>query len=220
MTNFVKGLASLGVVGTATGGIYLGKRLLDEKKDKSTRNYFLSRGRLLISDLSLDDGIIEQWREEFKSDKDEIKRLLNTTEDGEEKGGVLLKNWCDSQMKKDYLPSNKDLDKVEKYCLIRTIESQISRNKKTLLTDIEGDKSKWEATYDKRKSTTSLSPRSQIAGLDGEWKDKQNTRDTDLPIIKSWCKVKVGGFFLAKEKSTSYTSVENWCTEQGAQASS
>ncbi|AEG72708.1 hypothetical protein MHF_0432 [Mycoplasma haemofelis Ohio2] len=219
MTNLAKGFAALGTLGTASGGVYLSKKLLDGNEDKSTRKHFLDKGRLLISDLSVDEGVVQQWQEEFKSDKDEIKRLLNTAEDGEEKGGILLKNWCDNQMKRGYSSTNGDLDKVEKYCLIRTIASQISRNKKTLLTSKEDDNSKWEATYDKRK-TTSLSPRSQIAGLDGEWKDKQNTRDADLLIIKSWCQEKASGLFLAKEKSTLYTPVENWCTEQGAQVSS
>ncbi|AEW45139.1 hypothetical protein MHC_01365 [Mycoplasma haemocanis str. Illinois] len=213
MTNLAKGVITFGALGSTVGGVYLGRNILIAKEDKSIRGYLLRKGSKLISDLSEKDGVNEQWTEEFKSDKEEIKKLLGTSENGDEAGGRLLKKWCESHISKDYSQTYKDLDKVEKYCLLRTIQSQLSRNKKKLLGMDSSDDGEWEATYSKRKSTTNLSPRSQIKGLEGQWNG--DTKDKDLPIIKSWCANGVKDLFLANKKEA-YTTVENWCTKEGA----
>ncbi|CBY92322.1 hypothetical protein HF1_03140 [Mycoplasma haemofelis str. Langford 1] len=216
MTNLAKGAITFGALGSTAGGIYLGKEILSEKEDKSIRGYLLRKGSKLISDLSEQEGVNEQWTEEFKSDKEEIKKLLGTSENGDEAGGRLLKAWCEGHISRDYSQTYKDLGKVEKYCLLRTIQSQLSRNKKKLLTSASADDGEWEATYNKRKETTSRSPRSQIEGLEGQWNG--DTKAKDLPIIKAWCSKGAQDLFLAKKKDA-YTNIENWCTKEGADVS-
>ncbi|CBY92442.1 hypothetical protein HF1_04340 [Mycoplasma haemofelis str. Langford 1] len=214
MSHLVKGSLALGTAGTAAGGFYLGKELLGEKESKTIRQYLSDSGFQLISDLK--EGEKEQWTEEFKSDKSKIKQLLGTSEDEDAKGGELLKGWCEARLKQGYSETNKDLDGVKNYCVMRTVASQLLRAGKKVLNPEDTNNTKWEATYNKRKSTTTLSPKSQIAGLTGSWSDSQDTKNNDLPIIKSWCKSKTSGLFLAKDKDSVYTPVENWCTEDGA----
>ncbi|AEW45249.1 hypothetical protein MHC_01915 [Mycoplasma haemocanis str. Illinois] len=205
------GMAGLGGA-AATTGAYVGVSYLKKSKT-SVAEHLQESGYKLISSISNIEHIKLQWREEFKSDKEKIKVLIGFSQGNDEEGGKALEAWCSSNLKKDYLEGSKELEGVKSYCVLRTIENQLSRdNGKKILTDDTSDNSKWENTYNKRKETTSLSPRSQV-GLTGEWAQHSNSKDADLAVIKSWCKTQSKVHFLAYQQT--YTHVNNWCTEGG-----
>ncbi|CBY92396.1 hypothetical protein HF1_03880 [Mycoplasma haemofelis str. Langford 1] len=209
----IKGAIGGSAVATASaGGIYLGTKYFDSESIKS---HLLKSGYKLISSLSENEES-PQWEEEFKSDIVKIRALLNISESEDSSGGVKLKAWCHEKMNLKYHENHDDLENVKKYCVIRTLENQLSRNSKTALTD-RSDASKWSATYNKRKSTTSLTPRNQIEGLTGEWSGSQES--TDLPVIKQWCRQNLKRNFIVKKLGDQYKVIENWCTVEGANVS-
>ncbi|CBY92479.1 hypothetical protein HF1_04710 [Mycoplasma haemofelis str. Langford 1] len=206
------GMVGLGGV-AATTGAYAGSRYLRNNKS-SVAHHLEESGYKLISSIDNSEHLKLQWQEEFKSDKEKIKTLIGFSQGSDEDGGKALEAWCNINLKKEYLENSKELEGVKNYCVLRTIESQLSRdNNKKILTDDSGDNTKWENTYNKRKETTTLSPRSQV-GLTGEWAQHSNSKDEDLKIIKPWCKAQSKSHFLAYQQT--YTHVNNWCTEGGA----
>ncbi|AEW45195.1 hypothetical protein MHC_01645 [Mycoplasma haemocanis str. Illinois] len=209
----IKGIIVGSAAATAsTGGIYLGIKYFDRE---SIKGHLLKSGYKLISSLSKNEEA-PQWEEEFKSDKLKIRALLNISEREDALGGDKLKEWCHGKMALKYSKDNEDLENVKKYCVIKTVKDQLSRNNKTALTD-SSNESKWTSTYNQRKSTTDLTPRSQIEGLVGEWSGSQAA--VDLPIIKQWCRQNLKKNFVVKKLGDQYKVIENWCTEEGAKVS-
>ncbi|CBY93153.1 hypothetical protein HF1_11450 [Mycoplasma haemofelis str. Langford 1] len=151
-----------------------------------------------------------QWTEEFKSDKENIQKSIGDLKDAtDSNGGSKLKDWCQKQLKLDAKKNPQSLELVGKYCLIRDLDSQLSRNKKTLLT---GDASGWAETYKKRKDKKT--DRAAI-GLSGQW--VENQQEADLVKIKEWCSDTSKQDFLASDNNDKYTKLLKWCTKEGAQ---
>ncbi|AEG72754.1 hypothetical protein HF1_04400 [Mycoplasma haemofelis str. Langford 1] len=203
--------AALGFGGAAaTTGTYAGVYYMKRERP-SVAEHLKSSGYKLIFFIENSDNVKLQWKEEFKSDRENIKLLIGFTGSSDENGGKALEKWCASRLNEEYSENLEGLEGVKNYCVLRTIDSQLSRNKKGILADNDSDK--WNKTYDKRKATTTLSPRSQI-GLSGEWGQRNDSKNADLPLIKDWCKTQSQSYFLAYQKT--YTNVYNWCTEDGA----
>ncbi|CBY93163.1 hypothetical protein HF1_11550 [Mycoplasma haemofelis str. Langford 1] len=168
------------------------------------------KGSRLISDLP-SSSLTKQWQEEFKSAKEDISRdiedLKGVTEEVD--GGKKLESWCSRQMDLDSAKNADVLALVKKYCLVRSVSSQLSRNKKTLLGSGDEEKSKWQATYKKREERKT--DRKDM-GLQDAWNGKQE--DKDLPKIKEWCSNHQDNDFIATEDL--YTKLLKWCTVEGA----
>ncbi|AEG73479.1 hypothetical protein MHF_1243 [Mycoplasma haemofelis Ohio2] len=208
-------LSALGAGGAAATGAYLTKdhwMPSHEQKVKSIEEAL--KGRKLISSLE-GNSLTKQWEAEFESDSNEIKTLLGNSSLNSQTGGVELSKWCSSKMPLDVDKNQDVFEKVEKYCLIRSVASQLARKQKTLLK--EGQTSEWQATYKKRKDTSAK--RSDL-GLEGDsWTvDKQNE---DLPKVKAWCTSNSEKEFLASPEGTDslYTKVLKWCTKEGVNES-
>ncbi|AEW45220.1 hypothetical protein MHC_01770 [Mycoplasma haemocanis str. Illinois] len=207
--NLIYKAVTLGFGGAAvTTSTYAGIYYVNRERP-SVAEYLKSSGYKLIFFIENSDNVKLQFLEEFKSDRENIKLLIGFTGSSDENGGKALEKWCSSKLNEEYSEHLGDLSGVKKYCVLRTIESQLSRNKKGVLS--EGDASKWDQTYEQRKKTTTLSPRSQV-GLNGDWTTPN--KNTDLQTIKHWCKTQSQSYFLAHEKI--YTNVYNWCTEDGS----
>ncbi|AEG72782.1 hypothetical protein MHF_0510 [Mycoplasma haemofelis Ohio2] len=209
MSYLMKGGVAAATVGTTATGAYVGSRYLTNTT--SVSKHLTSSGYKLISSIKNPDHLKLQWKEEFKSDKASIKSLLNLKEDDESKGGEALGKWCTSKLAEEYSDKVDGLESVKKYCVIKTIKDWLIRNgNKAILTENQDDNSKWEATYNKRKQAKT--PRTQT-GLTETWPADSGTdkKDTDLPIIKRWCKEKNDSDFLAYEDT--YSHVKDWCTE-------
>ncbi|CBY92422.1 hypothetical protein HF1_04140 [Mycoplasma haemofelis str. Langford 1] len=214
--NSIHKLGMLGLGGAATAtSAYAGINYF--QKNKPTISEHLTDNKyLLISSIDNLAHLKLQWEAEFKSAKEKIKTLIGFTKDSDEEGGQALKEWCESKIKEDYSQGAKHLQEVKSYCVLRKVESQLTRNNKKILTHSSEDSGKWDKTYEQRKKTAQLSPRSQV-GLEGSWPDG-DTKTQDLPKIKKWCELKVQSYFLAHEDT--YTNVYNWCTEDGVNVNS
>ncbi|AEW45213.1 hypothetical protein MHC_01735 [Mycoplasma haemocanis str. Illinois] len=210
MTHLAKGAIATSSLGTIVTGAYIGSSYLSKKSTIS--DHLTHSNYQLISSISNKDHSRLQWEAEFESDKDKIKGLIGFTEDDKKKGGEALERWCSSKLKESYSEEHKDLERIKSYCVIRDISSQLKRKGKSVLSDSDG---KWTQTYNKRKSTPKRSPRSQIAGLTGEWNASgvSHSEGDDLAKIKEWCKLTSQSSFRAYE--TTYDQVYNWCTEDG-----
>ncbi|AEW45217.2 hypothetical protein MHC_01755 [Mycoplasma haemocanis str. Illinois] len=209
MTTLMKvGIVSA-VIGTTSTGAYVGSLYFKETVSK----HLSHNGYTLISSIGNAEHEALQWKEEFKSDKSSIKSLLKLTDDNEDVGGQSLKSWCSSKLSESYSEQVEHLEQVKKYCTLKTIGDWLIRNNKKLLTNEAGDNSKWDATYDKRK--TAKTPRA-VVGLKDEWPQNStpDKKTTDLPIIKEWCKSTGETHFKAHEQT--FTHVKEWCTEGGA----
>ncbi|AEW45766.1 hypothetical protein MHC_04550 [Mycoplasma haemocanis str. Illinois] len=184
---------------SAAGGYYVfSSKELTIEEEFSNRRF-----------IPLDNG--DQWIEEFKSDKENIKKSIGELKDAtDENGGTQLRDWCQRQMKLNAKKNLKSFELVGKYCLIRDLASQLSRNKKTLLTDTSLA-SDWTSTYQKRKDKNT--DRAGV-GLSEQWTNAQ--QDADLTKIKGWCSDTSKGDFLASDKEK-YTNLLKWCTKEGAQ---
>ncbi|CBY93165.1 hypothetical protein HF1_11570 [Mycoplasma haemofelis str. Langford 1] len=191
------GGASAAGISAAAGGYYVmnshGTTIKEQLKDRK----FIP---------SSDDAL---WTEEFKSDSANMKISIEALKDATDfDGGSKLKSWCESQMELDSKKNSKSLELVEKYCLIRDLSSQLSRQNKTLLVGSDS-KEAWNATYSKRKTKTST--RADV-GLQGtNW-----TEDTDLPIIKSWCDENSKKEFSVSSQKDIYPKLVSWCTKEAA----
>ncbi|AEW45776.1 hypothetical protein MHC_04600 [Mycoplasma haemocanis str. Illinois] len=149
------------------------------------------------------------WTEEFKSDSANIKSSIPDLKDATDtNGGEKLKSWCESQMELDSKKNPKSLELVEKYCLVRDLSSQLSRQNKTLLSG-NGSQAEWTATYNKRKTKTST--RTDV-GLQGTNWDES----TDLPTIKSWCDENSKKEFSTSTQKDIYPKLVSWCTKEAA----
>ncbi|CBY93174.1 hypothetical protein HF1_11660 [Mycoplasma haemofelis str. Langford 1] len=210
--DLIKPLIALGSGGTLATGAYLTKdhwMPSNEKEFKSISDAL--KGRTLISSLK-DDTLTKQWEAEFESDKDAIKKLLGDSALEKQQVGKKLSEWCVSKMSLDVNKNPEVFKNVENYCLIRSVASQLQRNKKTLL-DVKSEDG-WVTTYEQRKKKTTN--RSNI-GLEGEW-NKPPEQQQDLNAIKAWCSSNSGGDFLASQEGDNslYTKVLKWCTKDGA----
>ncbi|AEG73486.1 hypothetical protein MHF_1250 [Mycoplasma haemofelis Ohio2] len=208
----IKPLIALGSGGTLATGAYLTKdhwMPSNEKEFKSISDAL--KGRTLISSLK-DDALTKQWEAEFESDKDAIKKLLGDSTLEKQQGGKKLSEWCVSKMSLDVNKNPEVFKNVENYCLVRSVASQLQRNKKTLL-DVKSEDG-WSATY-KQRQTRSTS-RTDIGLTDSNWSGKTET--ADLPKVKAWCSSNSGGDFLASQEGDNslYTKVLKWCTKDGA----
>ncbi|CBY93240.1 hypothetical protein HF1_12320 [Mycoplasma haemofelis str. Langford 1] len=167
------------------------------------------KGSKLISDLPASVRA-EQWGLELESDLENIKKSIPELKviSGKEDGIQKLSAWCSKSMELDSQKNEEVLSLAKKYCLIRNIESQLSRKGLTLLGE---DGEKWKATYNARKGSQK-SKRSDV-GLKGEWKD--SNEEQDLATIKSWCASTREKDFLASDKEDLYVKSVMWCTEEG-----
>ncbi|AEW45246.1 hypothetical protein MHC_01900 [Mycoplasma haemocanis str. Illinois] len=209
MSYLLKGGLAAATVGATATGVYIGSNYLTNTT--SVSKYLTNSGYKLISSIKNPEHIKRQWQEEFKSDKETIKSLLNLKEDDENKGGEELRKWCSSKLESEYSNNFEDLENVKKYCVIKTIKEWLIRDgNKKILTENQGDNSKWEATYNKRKQAKTS--RSQV-GLTESWPENSgpDKKDADLPVIKNWCREKSNADFLAHEET--YSQVKDWCTE-------
>ncbi|AEW45795.1 hypothetical protein MHC_04695 [Mycoplasma haemocanis str. Illinois] len=209
--NLVKPFVILGSSGTLAAGAYLTKDswMSSSKKRQEQTIANALQNRRLISSLQTSD-LAKQWEEEFESDQETLKKLLGDSSLDKSKGGKALSEWCDGKMSLD-VDKNKEIFKnVEKYCLIRSVASQLERKQKTLLK--ENQEQEWKSTYNKRKSTSSK--RDDI-GLNGaDWNTDKESED--LPKVKEWCAANSGKDFLASDNNDIYTKVLKWCTSNGA----
>ncbi|OAL09781.1 hypothetical protein A6V39_04980 [Candidatus Mycoplasma haematobovis] len=147
-----------------------------------------------------------QWDLEFKSDETTIKQELGA----HVTGGDKLEQECQKMLNSS---SDVNLVKAKKWCGIRSISNQLSRNKKTFLVadnsrDVEA---KWTATYGKRR--TDVADMKKV-GLTESWPDNENA---GLAKVKEWCGKQVNVDYSVTNVET-YEVTEAWCTEQGAQA--
>ncbi|AEW45778.2 hypothetical protein MHC_04610 [Mycoplasma haemocanis str. Illinois] len=205
-------LTALGAAGSLSVGVYLTRdhwMPQHEQKVKSIEEAL--KGRRLISSLP-ENSLTKQWEAEFESASNEIKNLLGNNSLNAQTGGVELSKWCSSKMSLN-VDENMDVFKnVEKYCLIRSISSQLARKQKTLLKEEQADE--WKSTYKKRQDTTSK--RADV-GLSGDnW-----TENDDLSKVKAWCTSNSEQEFLASQEGTDsmYSKVLKWCTKEGANES-
>ncbi|CBY93185.1 hypothetical protein HF1_11770 [Mycoplasma haemofelis str. Langford 1] len=209
--DLVKPLAVLGSGGTLATGAYLTKDhwMPSPKEEKVKTISDALKGKKLISSLSTSD-LEKQWEEEFESDQETLKKLLGDNNLDKSKGGKALSGWCANQMSLDVDKNQGTLKHVEKYCLIRSVASQLERKQKTLL---KADQEQgWKTTYDKRKSTTSKREDIGLTGTD--WTGDKESED--LPKVKEWCSTNSFKDFLASDNGALYTNVLKWCTTNGA----
>ncbi|CBY92419.1 hypothetical protein HF1_04110 [Mycoplasma haemofelis str. Langford 1] len=207
MTSLAKGGIATAALGTAATGAYAGSIYLKESVSKRLSD----EGYTLISSIKNPEHEALQWKEEFKSDKTAIKTLLKLTDDNDDLGGKSLKSWCSSKLSESYSEKLEHLESVKKYCTLKTIGDWLTRNNKKLLTNDSENGSKWDATYNKRK--TAKTSRA-LVGLADEWpQDSTDKKEADLPIIKRWCESTSRTHFKAYEQT--FTHVKEWCTEGG-----
>ncbi|AEW45764.1 hypothetical protein MHC_04540 [Mycoplasma haemocanis str. Illinois] len=164
----------------------------------------------LISTLT-GDSLTKQWVAEFKSAKDDIKSEIEELKDvaGDDEGGRKLESWCSKQMDLEAKKYPETFELVKKYCLIRDLSSQISRNKKTLLRPDQS--SEWTSLYQKKKSGTAT--RADV-GLGGTTWEADKEKD-ELPTIQNWCNKTSRESFLASDNDSKYNKLIEWCTSSG-----
>ncbi|AEW45242.1 hypothetical protein MHC_01880 [Mycoplasma haemocanis str. Illinois] len=212
MTPIIKGAIAATASGIGATGIYVGSLYLSKKITISSQ--LTKEGYTLISSITNKEYSKQQWESEFETDEQNIKTLIGFGGNGKVLGGEALEKWCSSKLKESYSENHKDLQGIKNYCVIRNIASQLSKKGSSILTESTEDDSKWKSTYGKRKATPKRTPRSQIAGLEGEWSQNNHEENKDLGKIKEWCKRKSQTLFYAHEST--YDQVYNWCTEGGS----
>ncbi|AEW45800.1 hypothetical protein MHC_04720 [Mycoplasma haemocanis str. Illinois] len=212
--SLVKALVVLGSGGTVATGVYLTSDYWMSSKEGTMVSIKDSlKGKKLISSIADSEVAKKQWEAEFDSASDAIKSLLNKSDLTSETGGKALESWCSLQMSLNSHENKEVLSNVEKYCLVRSVASQISRKNKNLLkADVETG---WSSTYQKRKAAQETSNRSSV-GLSGAWQEGKETEE--LKIIKKWCSDNSEKEFLVSNKGNSdlYDNVLKWCTQEGA----
>ncbi|CBY93267.1 hypothetical protein HF1_12590 [Mycoplasma haemofelis str. Langford 1] len=195
----------IGSSGVAATGAYLTKDSWMPPK-KSIEDALT--GKKLISSMK-GEALTKQWQEEFESDRESIKGVIGFKDNDKENGGLALSKWCSDQMSLDFLKNQEVFKNVEKYCLIRSVSSQLSRKGKSLLAD--SDASGWSATYAKRKEKST--PREDL-GLSKDWVD--NKESEELPTIKTWCSKNSKEDFIDSGENSLYIKVLKWCTSDGS----
>ncbi|AEG73606.1 hypothetical protein MHF_1370 [Mycoplasma haemofelis Ohio2] len=206
----VAALTGVAATGGMVGGGFLAHSLTSKNnQEKTLESHFKSRNLTLISFLD-DAKEGKQWSEEFSLDQEAIKKYNNKITTGEE-----LKSWCWNNMKLK-VEGNKELvPYVEKWCILGTVESRISRTKgKELISD--SDDSGWTTIYD-TNNTEDVRTKIKLTGAKGS---APNNKEADLKVIKGFCSENKAKTFLAEEKETVYNLVLKWCTKdsQGNQA--
>ncbi|CBY93254.1 hypothetical protein HF1_12460 [Mycoplasma haemofelis str. Langford 1] len=208
--DLTKPLLFLGTGGAMTTGAYLTKDYWMPSKEETSKSIRDSlEGKKLISTTLTGTALTKQWEEEFESDSDAIKSLLNKSDLNKQTGGEALSKWCDDQMSLDAKGNEGVLAKVEKYCLVRSVSSQLSRKGKNLLG--KDNSSGWTTTYNKRKSANA---NRDVVGLTGGTTWTSVNEGDDISKVKTWCSENSEKDFLVSEQGNSslYTNVLEWCT--------
>ncbi|CBY93345.1 hypothetical protein HF1_13370 [Mycoplasma haemofelis str. Langford 1] len=188
----------------ATGGIVGGGFLANSLiyKSNTLEDHLKSKNLILISSLGSEkEG--KQWSAEFELDQVEIKKYNDKIISGEK-----LKEWCQKNVKLE-LEKHEDLvPYLEKWCVLGTIESRISRSSgKELIT--EGDSRGWESVY----NTNSAENLRTKIDLQGTKDQNSGKKDEDIKKIKAFCTANKGKTFKAEEKTSVYDVVVEWCTK-------
>ncbi|AEG73631.1 hypothetical protein MHF_1395 [Mycoplasma haemofelis Ohio2] len=198
MKTALMGLSGAAAAGTGATGYYLYSRNSGEETIRSKVSSLQ-----LISSLSLSKEEMEQqWKEEFNLDKEEIKKVVTGIQE-DSKGGEALSAWCNDSLSKS--PTEPLLTNVKKWCVVGTIESRIGKGKQFL----EESGSEWESKW----STNTDATKRQKVGLTGSKDQNNNNKDSDIGTIKKFCRDNRTKKFLAKEKTTVYDVVLEWCTK-------
>ncbi|CBY93151.1 hypothetical protein HF1_11430 [Mycoplasma haemofelis str. Langford 1] len=201
--------ASIGGASAASAAAVGGYHYLSQKETVISIREALKDAKL-ISTLT-GDALTKQWVTEFKSAQNDIKEKIQELKSvtSEEDGGKKLESWCLKQMDLDSKKHSETLELVKKYCLIRDLASQLSRNKKVLLG--KSQQSEWSALYKKHKGSSAT--RADV-GLTGEtW--SENKENDELPVIQNWCEGTSKQDFLASDNDTKYNKLIKWCTADG-----
>ncbi|CBY93190.1 hypothetical protein HF1_11820 [Mycoplasma haemofelis str. Langford 1] len=211
--SLTKSLAALGTGGTMATGAYLTSDYWMPSKEKAPMSIRDSLKGALISSISDSAVAKKQWEAEFDSASDAIKTLLNKNDLTTETGGKALESWCSLQMPLNSHENQEVLANVEKYCLIRSVSSQLSRKNKNLLKVDVADG--WSETYQNRKKEQSSANRTSV-GLSNPWQEGKEAED--LVVIKKWCSDNSEKEFRVSNQGTSdlYDNVLKWCTKEGA----
>ncbi|CBY92452.1 hypothetical protein HF1_04440 [Mycoplasma haemofelis str. Langford 1] len=195
-----KSLAALaGTAAVGTGGALAFSQY--STKIPNTVAYHLENTKKLrlISSLSTSE-VDAQWTEEYKLNKEEIKKVIQGIDGNDSNGGTKLKEWCESQLSKDF-KSDSDLSKEEKWCTIGKISQRIPKGK----TIISGESTSWTSVYDSQSQKEDRSKLKLAETKDG------NTKNDDLSKIKKFCEDTKDKDFLASKKEDEYDLFIKWC---------
>ncbi|AEW45225.1 hypothetical protein MHC_01795 [Mycoplasma haemocanis str. Illinois] len=171
------------------------------KKTPNTVAYHFQNTKNLRPISSLTSSEVDsQWTEEYKLDKEEIKKVIQGIDSNDSNGGTKLKEWCETQLSKDF-KDDADLSKEERWCTIGKISKRIPKGKNI----ISGEASAWTNVYNSQSQQTD---RSKLKLADTK---AENTKDADLAKIKTFCESTQNKDFLASKKDDEYDPFLKWC---------